>query len=111
MMQHGLISENVPLGPLTTYKSGGPARYLIHVPDSATLVELAESGDIGDVPVLVLGRGSNLVVSDRGFPGLVIRLGEGFARLGFDGDQAVAGAAMALPRVAPILQPTPEGGE
>ena len=100
MVRHGLIQENVPLGPLTTYKSGGPARYLIDVLDSAALVELAESGDIADLPVLVLGRGSNLVVSDTGFPGLVIRLGEGFARHGFDGDQVVAGAAMALPRLA-----------
>ncbi len=100
MVRHGLFQENVPLGPLTTYKSGGPARYLIDVLDSAALVELAESGDIDDLPILVLGRGSNLVVSDAGFPGLVIRLGEGFARLGFDGDQVVAGAAMALPRLA-----------
>ena len=100
MARHGLIQENVPLGPLTTYKSGGPARYLIDVLDSSALVELAASGDIADVPVLVLGRGSNLVVSDAGFPGLVIRLGEGFARLEFEGDHVVAGAAMALPRLA-----------
>ena len=78
LIASGVVTRDVPLGPLTTYKSGGAARYLVVCEDLATLVGLSATGELAEIPVLVLGRGSNLVVADRGFPGLVIRLGSGF---------------------------------
>jgi len=60
----GLAREEVPLGPYTTYKSGGPARFFVEIPNPAALEEIASTGILGDLPILVLGRGSNLVVSD-----------------------------------------------
>ena len=53
-----------------------------------------------DVPVMVLGRGSNLLVADAGFDGLVISLGAGFESLSIDGHRVRAGAALALPVLA-----------
>ena len=52
------------------------------------------------VPVLVIGRGSNLLVADAGFPGLAVTLGEGFATIEIDGTRVRAGAAVSLPVLA-----------
>ena len=100
LVSTGVIAENVPLGPYTTYKSGGPARYLLEAASTEGLVELAESGALSDTPILVLGRGSNLVVSDTGFPGLVVRLGPHFLTVNVEGSLVTAGAAAPLPQVA-----------
>ena len=96
----GMITADVPLGPYTTYKSGGPARFLAEIPDTESLNRLVASGVIADMPVLVLGRGSNLVVSDTGFDGLVIRLGSSFGRVEIDGTVVRAGGAAPLAQVA-----------
>jgi UDP-N-acetylmuramate dehydrogenase len=85
---------------MTTYKAGGPARWLAEVPDRGVLADLIESGVVAGGPILVLGRGSNLVVSDRGFPGLVVRLGEGFNQIVFEDEIVAAGGAVPLPRLA-----------
>jgi UDP-N-acetylmuramate dehydrogenase len=67
-----------PLGPLTTYGVGGPAALLIEVegPPDLDGVRAALAGS--DVPVCVIGRGSNFLVADAGFDGVVVRLGQGF---------------------------------
>ena len=96
----GKVLERVPLGPYTTYKSGGAARYLADVDDKEALDELVASGVSSELPVLVLGRGSNLVVSDSGFQGLVIRLGSSFGGVNVEGTQVRAGAAAPLAQVA-----------
>ncbi len=67
-----------PLGALTTYRVGGNAAVLVDVQNEEDLREVRDvlSGvPLGRVPVLVLGKGSNLLVADEGFPGLVVRLG------------------------------------
>ncbi len=96
----GMILEGVPLGPYTTYKSGGPARYLAEVADAGALDDLIASGVVSELPVLVLGRGSNLVVSDSGFQGLVIRLGPSFGGVKVEGTEVHAGAVAPLAQVA-----------
>jgi UDP-N-acetylmuramate dehydrogenase len=68
------ILENVPLAPLTTFKIGGPARYFLEatsIEETRTGVEFAQSRRL---PLLVLGGGSNLVVADSGWPGLVLKI-------------------------------------
>jgi UDP-N-acetylmuramate dehydrogenase len=67
-----------PLGPLTTYGVGGPAALFVEVQDAEDLgiVRLALRGS--GLPVVVVGRGSNLLVSDAGFDGVAVRLGSGF---------------------------------
>ena len=74
LLASGIVAENVPLGPYTTYKAGGPARFMTEVEDRAALDVLVDSEVAQDLPILVLGRGSNLVVSDAGFD----RAGETF---------------------------------
>ena len=100
LIARGIVQKEVPLGPLTTYKSGGAARYYAEVPDHRALEELVGQGTLDLLPILILGRGSNLVVSDEGFPGLVIRLGVGFGEMEFDATTVTAGAAVSLPRLA-----------
>jgi UDP-N-acetylmuramate dehydrogenase len=68
------VAENVPLAPLTTLELGGPARFFAEVSDEASLLEAVDLGVRRGLPLFVLGGGSNLVVADGGFPGLVIRL-------------------------------------
>ena len=60
---------DVPLGPLTTLRLGGPARRLVTVDSDADLVEAAADGD-----ALLLAGGSNVVIADEGFPGTVVRV-------------------------------------
>jgi UDP-N-acetylmuramate dehydrogenase len=66
--------ENVPLAPFTTLGVGGPARFYVRVDDAPALAGALDWADRRGVPVLVLGGGSNLVLSDDGHPGLVVHL-------------------------------------
>ncbi len=68
------IAQNHPLKPLTTFKIGGPARYFIEITDPAQLNEAFEFAESQHLNLLVLGGGSNMLVSDRGFDGLVIHI-------------------------------------
>ena len=100
LVDEGVVRTNVALAPLTTYKLGGPTRYL-SVPGS--LDELAELGSAwgGRGEVVVLGRGSNLIVADRGFDGLVVRLGPGFDSIEMlENGPVAAGGGVSLPLVA-----------
>lgn len=95
-----MVRKGVPLGPLTTYKAGGPAALFAEVGTMDELRELIDSGITREHSLLVLGRGSNLVVADAGFPGLVIKLGGGFTSAEIEGDIVTAGGAIPLPRLA-----------
>jgi UDP-N-acetylmuramate dehydrogenase len=66
------IEENKPLGPLTTIGVGGPARWYVHAVSEADILEAVAWAQQRKVPRFVLGGGSNLLVSDSGFPGLVL---------------------------------------
>lgn len=68
------VQENVPLAPYTTFRVGGPARFLIEAKTEAELVEAFRWAAERAAPVEVVGGGSNLLVPDRGFDGLVIHL-------------------------------------
>jgi UDP-N-acetylmuramate dehydrogenase len=100
MVEAGLVRRNVPLGPLTTYKAGGPAAILAEVGTRSDLEALISSGLTVGPPLLVVGRGSNLVVADSGFDGVVIRLIGEFMSAMVEGEVVSAGGAMPLPRLA-----------
>jgi UDP-N-acetylmuramate dehydrogenase len=91
---------NAPLGARTTYRVGGTAALLVEPGDEDELVAVARAVNGAPVPVLVLGRGSNLLVADRGFGGLVVALGGGFEAIEVQGHQVLAGAAVSLPVLA-----------
>lgn len=107
----GLVRAGVDLAPLTTYKFGGPARYYAEVETSEHLGSIVGVLAEHPIPVLVLGRGSNLVISDEGFPGLVLRLGGTFLRVSIHDDGVVsAGSAVPLPRLARAAVKAGRGG-
>jgi UDP-N-acetylmuramate dehydrogenase len=70
-----LIRENVALAPLTTLGVGGPARFFVEALTEAEVTEAVEFARSRRLPLFVLGGGSNLVVADAGFPGLVLKVG------------------------------------
>ena len=95
---------DAPLAPLTTYRVGGSAAALVIVDtreDLSTLCGVLCGVEGGtDVELAVIGRGSNLLVSDDGFAGIVVMLGSNFGEIGVLDSTVVAGAAAKLPVVA-----------
>src|SRR5271163_487414 len=71
------IQENVPLAPLTTLQVGGAARYFAELRREEDVREAAQFAKSRDLPLFVLGGGSNLVIADAGWPGLVLRIAVG----------------------------------
>ncbi|HEV3350542.1 MAG TPA: UDP-N-acetylmuramate dehydrogenase, partial [Methylomirabilota bacterium] len=66
--------EHAPLAPHCTLRIGGPARYLVEAADEATVADAVAWAAARDLPVRVLGGGSNLVVADEGVEGLVLKI-------------------------------------
>lgn len=90
----GRLTENAPLAGTTWFRVGGPAEVMFRPADPADLAAfLAEKPD--DVPVTVIGVGSNTLVRDGGVPGVVVRLTRDFARIEVDDESSTvrAGAA------------------
>jgi UDP-N-acetylmuramate dehydrogenase len=104
----GLVERDRPLGPLTTYKFGGPAHWYAEVQNESQLIRVLDAAV--DVPVFVLGRGSNVVIADRGYPGVVIKLGGELSEVIIDGGIAVAGGGASLPRLARACAAADRGG-
>lgn len=77
----GRATLMAPLGALTTYGVGGPAAVLVEIGTAADLEAVRAALRGTDLPLFVLGRGSNLLVADAGFGGVVVHLGAGFAGL------------------------------
>ena len=96
----GLAQRDVPLGPLTTYRVGGPASVFVEVADEEGLAHLVSAVVATGVDVLAVGKGSNLLVADAGFTGVAAVLGDAFAEISVDGTTVRAGAAAAMPVVA-----------
>jgi len=68
-----VISENMTLGPFTTFRIGGPARFFCRVKNLGELKFAVSFAKEKNLPIFVLGGGSNILVSDSGFKGLVIK--------------------------------------
>jgi UDP-N-acetylmuramate dehydrogenase len=83
-----------PLADLTSFRIGGPADFFVAVENEDELRHAVASAHREGVPVFCLGAGTNLLVSDRGVRGLVVRLGEGFRSIRIDGCHVVSGAAV-----------------
>lgn len=97
---HGRMLENEPLARYTTWRIGGPARYLLLPADVEDITRGLDMARERGLPWLVLGLGSNVLVRDGGFPGIVIRMGKGLDRFEMKGAIAIVGAGMATPILA-----------
>jgi UDP-N-acetylmuramate dehydrogenase len=91
----GRYAENVPLAPITWFRAGGPAEVMFRPADANDLAAFMAAKPAG-VPVTVLGVGSNLLVRDGGIPGVVVRLGRGFASITAVGAETLHAGAAAL---------------
>ena len=69
-----LLLENIPLAPLTTIKIGGPARYFVEATGIGEVQEAVTFAGSRDLQLFVLGGGSNLVIADAGWPGLILKI-------------------------------------
>ena len=106
----GRMLANEPLAPLTWFRVGGPAQVLFTPADENDLAyflrHLPE-----EIPIYCIGVGSNLIVRDRGLPGVVIRLSaRGFGEIATDGETLRAGAAALDKRVAEAAAASGLGG-
>jgi UDP-N-acetylmuramate dehydrogenase len=99
----GRLLANEPLAPLTWFRVGGPAQVLF-MPEDESDLGYALANLLPDIPVTVIGLGSNLIVRDGGAPGLVIRLGRGFNEIAAEGIRVRAGTAAPDLRVAKAAQ-------
>ena len=98
-MTGGILTDH-PIGPMTTYRAGGSAARFVRPVDRSELEAVAAGVASAGIPVLAMGRGSNLLVSDAGFWGLVVKLGPGFEKVRTEGTRVMAGAAVSLPVLA-----------
>ncbi len=92
--------EQEPLARYTTWRLGGPARYLVLPADVDDVVKALDLARGRGLPWIVLGLGSNVLVKDGGFPGVVIRMGKGLDRFEMKGAIAIVGAGMPTPILA-----------
>jgi len=95
-----LAETDVPLAPLTTYKVGGAAALFTRPRHIDDLDRIGAAATAAGLPTLVVGRGSNLLVADRGFDGIAISLANLGAAHRIEGSDVVAGAMVALPQLA-----------
>lgn len=68
------VQRDAAIAPFTSLKVGGPARLLVRTRDAVSTIAIAEAATLHQVPILAIGGGSNVVVADAGFDGLVIKL-------------------------------------
>jgi UDP-N-acetylmuramate dehydrogenase len=89
----GRLLANQPLGEFTWFRVGGPAQVFFMPEDENDLAYMLRNLP-PDIPVTVIGAGSNLIVRDGGVQGVVIRLGRGFNAVTIDCERVTAGSAM-----------------
>lgn len=99
------IQERVPLRDFTTFRIGGPARYFTTVKNAMDVQEALRWAQERTVPIFILGGGSNLLFSDTGFDGLVIKTH--IDHLDMHGDEVTVGSSVAL---AELIQRTLAAG-
>ena len=94
------VLRDEPMKNHTTFRVGGPARYFVSPKDSRELAAVLDACRRDGSPWFILGNGSNLLVSDRGFSGTVVDMGKGFTSIRVEGERIFAGAGLLLSQIA-----------
>jgi UDP-N-acetylenolpyruvoylglucosamine reductase len=94
------LERNHPLARLTTVRTGGPADFFARADSAERLAELLGWADRGQIAVGVVGSGSNLLIADAGFRGLVMKLDGALARIEQRGQRLLCGGGARLPQAA-----------
>ncbi|MFS0556423.1 UDP-N-acetylmuramate dehydrogenase [Brevibacillus sp. 179-C9.3 HS] len=102
LMQAGIekVWTDEPLANHTTWRIGGPADLLIQPKDKASLQKALQIIHRHEIPWSVIGRGSNLLVRDRGIRGAVLKVAEGLSHCEFKGEEVCVGAGYSMIRLA-----------
>lgn len=98
----GAVRFDEPLKRYTTYRIGGPADIFVDAASEEDVVNTLDAAREFGVPVYVMGAGSNLLVSDRGVRGIVLRLGPSLGEISFSGETVKAQAGASLPKLAKL---------
>lgn len=98
----GVIKENETLANHTTMKIGGPAKVLIEPNGISNLLKTIELIKEANVLFRVIGRGSNLLVSDNGFDGVIVKLGKGMDHLEINGTELLVGSGYSIVTLATV---------
>lgn len=99
----GRIFPNHPLAPLTTWKIGGPAQWLIIPRDLDDVSVILTQAQRFDYPVFFLGGGSNLLIADSGLPGVTLLMARAFKKIDLQDDLLRVGAGVYLPHLVTHL--------
>ena len=94
------IAEQEPMRFHTTFRTGGPARWFCPVSSVSDILDVLRFADEKKAGLFVIGKGSNLLVSDDGLSGVVMEIGDGFRKMTVDGDRIIAEAGASLSAVA-----------
>ncbi|MDY0129021.1 MAG: UDP-N-acetylmuramate dehydrogenase [Methanosarcina vacuolata] len=107
---NNLINKNVgdiylkePLSKHSSWRIGGPADVLIEPYNIEQIIEIIQYADLMNIPTAVIGNGTNLLFSDEGFRGIIIKLGNNFSRYTIKGNRVCAEAGIWTPKFAKIL--------
>lgn len=95
-----VIQENIPLAPLTTFKAGGPARYFARIASVAQLQEAISYSQEKKLAFFILAGGSNLIISRRGYSGLVLHMAIDYYHL--NNQQLTAGASTSIAKLVNV---------
>jgi UDP-N-acetylmuramate dehydrogenase len=106
----GPVYADYPLGPLTTWKIGGPAEFLAVPQDLEDVLALQRLAAHRGWPLFFLGRGSNVLIADAGLPGITLHLVKSFQKLERQDDTVRVGAGVGLPRLAKVMADWGQGG-
>ncbi|MDW5549228.1 UDP-N-acetylmuramate dehydrogenase [Methanosarcina sp.] len=105
-----LINKNVgdiylkePLSKHSSWRIGGPADLLIEPYTTEQILEIVRYADLMKIPTVVIGNGTNLLFSDEGFRGIIIKMGKNFSKYTIKGNRACAEAGIWTPKFAKIL--------
>ena len=99
----GALTQKADLAPFTWFRVGGPADILFQPADEEDLAAFLEAVP-ADVPVMVIGVASNMLIRSGGIEGVVIRLGRGFTKIEIEGTNVRAGAGALDMSVAKTAQ-------
>jgi UDP-N-acetylmuramate dehydrogenase len=99
----GIIKEEEILANHTTMKIGGPAKIFIEPNGISNLLKTIEIIKGANVPFRVIGRGSNLLVSDKGFDGVIVKLGKGMDHFEINGTEVLVGSGYSIVTLATVV--------
>ncbi len=92
----GAVRENVPLAPFTTFRIGGNAAIYIEPLTASDIAAVQRIVSTHHLPLFILGNGSNVLISDEGWNGVVVNLQDGFTDLSIDGSIVCVGAGVRM---------------